>query len=232
MAFVMDLGLANRVKHGLKTTHRIRVRKGRYKPEISDTEAIQAKGTEGRRFLVCHVEVLDVERRLLHEITEPEAIEEGHGSVEAFLAWWREMHDLEGPGTEQARVPVPVWVVRFKLDDRRFLAKRLETTEHGEETDAARGYVHQPTELDHLESVPADVQAKISAGLMASPSQQQYELERAQEAATRLARKPETQIAEELEALRAIAPNDAKLYEARVADLAARIKAKRKRRAA
>lgn len=125
-----------------------------------------------------------------------------------------------------------VWVIRFQLDDRRYPTSRHSTTDQDEDSDAAHGYAHTPSSYDSAQAVPRNVQEQISRGDMPSPGQRRFDLERSQRAAKRLAKPPWEQIKDELDALRAESPSDSQMYEAKVADLARRIAAKRRRRAA
>lgn len=148
---------AKLIQRGKKTTHRVKVQQGRRLPQIGDSLPVQVQQGDKRRTLF-NIEILDRFRADAREITDAEAVQEGHADRGAFFAWYRETYEgVEPPAsTEPLGHPAPVMVLRIQPDDRKWPTDRHQTTNQDEASDAARGHVHHPTTVDHLQEVPDD----------------------------------------------------------------------------
>lgn len=142
--------LARRVARGTKTVHRIKAQRGRVKPELDESLPVQVRTQDrhGRSKVktICRVHVLDVKTGDLRDVTDDEIRDEGHVSRGEYFRWWRETIERVEPPASDAEpfAPVGVWVVRFQVDQRRFLAARPGTTDQMPESAAAHGYTSNP----------------------------------------------------------------------------------------
>lgn len=144
---ILPEDLARRVARGAKKTHRVPKERGRLAPEVSDSLTVQyRRGTE--RVSICRVEVLTVEQGVMRAVTEAEWLEDGRSDRGEYLRWWREHVERvpEPASSAEPSYDTAVWVIRFQVDTRNFLAARPGLAAEGtpEESPYARGYTSSP----------------------------------------------------------------------------------------
>jgi hypothetical protein len=124
--------------------------------------------TSERRETRCHVAVVEVDERQLHRATDDDARRAGFPGRDQLFDWWRERHghrpELE-VGGRTLQVDTPVWVVTFKLDERRFLVDGARAIDPlAPAATDTRGYVHSAGAAmpEEPEAVDEDTQEQFS----------------------------------------------------------------------
>lgn len=166
---ILSTDQAAKVKAGRKTQlTRPRARAGKLK--VGHTYPVQVEVTERddwshevklRRETRCWILVNAVASAYLYEASDDDARAEGFKDREAFFAWWQERYNQRAYvdcASGQAPVSHEVVVVRFRLDEKRFLAD----SSRGIPTDP-RGYVHTASDpLDAGEAIDEETQDAYS----------------------------------------------------------------------
>lgn len=121
------------IRRGKKTQHRIPIRRHRHTLDPGTGHTINPPirptiYTAGRNYIAqarpggpgFRIELLDIHRALLDDMTDQDARHEGHPDLHAFATAWRQRHHLKPPAQGGRSIwPRPVWVLTFKTLDER-----------------------------------------------------------------------------------------------------------------